>query len=120
MAPGMTPTKRFAIRASLISGSTVALIVGAQTLITVDVQAGRMTQGGSSIAVSDSNSGIDSSSGVTVIRQGNAPTLFFSGDDDSFQNQDDIFNQQLQSQFNQQQSLSSQRSLFRPRTHSSR
>jgi len=114
MASGMTPAKRFAIRASLVSGSTVAVIVGAQTLITVDVQAGRMTQDGSSATTSNApqeNSIADSS--IRVIRQANAAPFAASGDDETIQSAQDLLSQQSQL-FNTQQ-------VFRrPRTHSSR
>lgn len=38
MASGITPTKRFVVRTSLVTGSTLALIVGAQALVSVDLQ----------------------------------------------------------------------------------
>ncbi len=121
MASGMTPAKRFAIRASLVSGSTVALIVGAQTLITVDVQAGRMTQDGSTINASNAAqpSNEIATSGISVIRQANiAPSV--STDDDALQSAEQLFNQQQQDQLNQQNQLSNtQQSFRRPRTHSS-
>ena len=122
MAPGMTPAKRFAIRAALVSGSSVALIVGAQTLIAVDVQSGRMTQNGSTINASNATQPSNdlASSGISVIRQANAaPSI--SGDDDSLQSAEELFNQQQQDQFNQQsQLLNTQQSFTRPRSHSRR
>ncbi len=36
MASGMTPAKRFLVRMSLVTGSTLATIVGAQSLIALD------------------------------------------------------------------------------------
>ena len=36
MATGMTPAKRFAVRTSLVAGSTLAMVVGAQSLILLD------------------------------------------------------------------------------------
>lgn len=36
MASGMTSSKRFAVRLSLVTSSTVAMIVGAQSLATLD------------------------------------------------------------------------------------
>ena len=121
MAPGMTPAKRFVIRAALVSGSSVALIVGAQTLIAVDVQSGRMAQNGSTINTSSAaQSASDSAnSGITVFRQSDAaPSV--SGDDDSVQSAEQLFNQQQQDQLNQQAQLSNtQQSFRRPRTHSS-
>ena len=122
MAPGMTPAKRFVIRAALVSGSSVALIVGAQTLIAVDVQSGRMAQNGTTINTSSAaQSASDSAnSGITVFRQPDAaPSV--SGDDDSVQSAEQLFNQQQQDQLNQQAQLSNtQQSFRRPRTHSSR
>jgi hypothetical protein len=38
MTSGMTPLKRFVIRATLVVGSTVATIVGAESLATLDVR----------------------------------------------------------------------------------
>jgi hypothetical protein len=38
MASGLTPLKRFIIRSTLVVGSTVATIVGAETLATLDVK----------------------------------------------------------------------------------
>ena len=38
MASGMTAAKRFVVRTSLVTGSTLALVMGAQALVTVDVQ----------------------------------------------------------------------------------
>jgi hypothetical protein len=103
MASGMTPAKRFAIRAALVSGSTVALIVGAQTLIAVDVQSGRMTQDGSTTNTISNTA----SSGITLLRQANpAPSV---STDDALQ-----FNQQQQAQLS-----NTQQSFRRPRTHSS-
>jgi hypothetical protein len=101
MSSGLTPAKRFAIRASLVTGSTVALIVGAQTLITVDVQAGRMSPDGSTLSSDSAAQPADeiASSGVSVIRQSS---------------------QQPQVQFDQQNPLPTPQPLrHRPRTHSS-
>ena len=36
MATGMTPAKRFAVRTSLVAGSTLAVVLGAQSLILLD------------------------------------------------------------------------------------
>jgi hypothetical protein len=36
MASGMTPAKRFAVRTSLVAGSTLAIVLGAQSLILLD------------------------------------------------------------------------------------
>ncbi len=122
MAPGMTPAKRFAIRAALVSGSSVALIVGAQTLITVDVQAGRMTQDGNTLAASNAaqpSSDIAAGSGITLLRQSNTAPLA-STDDDDLQSAEQLFNQQQQDQLNQQTQLfNNQQTFRRPRTHSS-
>ena len=104
MASGMTPAKRFVIRAALISGSTVALVVGAQTLIAVDVQSGRMAKDGSTISASNltQSTGNTANSGVTILRQSN----------------EELLNQQAQ--INQQNQLfNSQQTFRRPRTHSS-
>ncbi|MBI1276658.1 MAG: hypothetical protein GC179_00885 [Anaerolineaceae bacterium] len=38
MTSGMTPLKRFAVRATLVVGSTMATIVGAETLATLDIK----------------------------------------------------------------------------------
>jgi hypothetical protein len=38
MSSGMTPLKRFVVRTTLVVGSTVATIIGAETLATVDVK----------------------------------------------------------------------------------
>ena len=106
MSSGLTPAKRLAVRASLVTGSTVALIVGAQTLITVDVQAGRMNPDGSTIstdAVAQPSDEI-ASSGISVIRQSTT----------------DLVNQQSQIQFDQQDPLPTPQPLrHRARTHSS-
>src|SRR5258707_9247794 len=102
MSSGLTPAKRFAIRASLVTGSTVALIVGAQTLITVDVQAGRMSPDGSTLSSDSAAQPADeiASSAVSVIRQSS--------------------DRQAQIQFNQQNQLPATQPLrHRPRTHSS-
>lgn len=122
MASGMTPAKRFAIRASLVSGSTVALIVGAQTLITVDVQAGRMTQdGGSATASNATRENSIADSGISVIRQATASPLGAAGDDETIQNGEALLNQQQQDWLSQQSQLFNTQQVFRrPRTHSSR
>ena len=36
MASGMTPAKRFAVRTALVAGSTLATVIGAQSLILLD------------------------------------------------------------------------------------
>src|SRR5712675_110385 len=36
MASGMTPAKRFAVRTSLVAGSTLAVVLGAQSLVLLD------------------------------------------------------------------------------------
>ena len=120
MAPGMTPAKRFVIRTALISGSTVALVVGAQTLIAVDVQSGRMAKDGSTISASNSiqSASNTASSGVTILRQSNDSVFPSSGDDDDAQSNEELLNQQTQ--INQQNQLfNSQQTFRRPRTHSS-
>lgn len=38
MASGMTPAKRFLVRTALITGTTLSVVVGAQTLATLDLQ----------------------------------------------------------------------------------
>ena len=119
MAPGMTPAKRFVIRAALISGSTVAVVVGAQTLIAVDVQSGRMAKDGSTISASNStqSAGNTANSGVTILRQSNDSLFPSSGDDDG-QSNEELLNQQ--NLINQQNQLfNSQLTFHRPRTHSS-
>lgn len=130
MAQGMTPAKKFALRAAMVSGSTVALIVGAQTLITVDAKSGRASQpaANSDTTATDTQqvwqpgqSDDHANSEVRVIRGPNGPILLFSREHEESEHDDDFFNQEQQFQSDQQSQLfNSQQSFSFPRTHSSR
>lgn len=128
MASGMTPAKKFALRAAMVSGSTVALIVGAQTLITVDAKSGRASQpaANSNTTSTDTQrpqqSNEFANSGVRVIRGPNGSILLFSREHEgSEHDDDDYFSQGQQFQSEQQSQLfNSQQSFSFPRTHSSR
>lgn len=123
MATGMTSAKKFAVRASLVAGSSVALIVGAQTLMTVDAKTGTAPQPISG-STSPTSPNVSNQSGITFLRRGHRESNEFSfggSDNDSFGGDDQFFNQQSQGQWNQQnQFFNNQQSFSMPRTGSSR
>lgn len=108
MAAGMDSAKRFAIRATLVAGSTVAVIVGAQTLMTVDAKTGTFTQNSRNTTSSEITN-----SGVSVLRQPDESSPFHSDDDESFEHDGEHHNQR-NSFFGTQQNYRT------PRTGSSR
>lgn len=127
MASGMTPAKKFALRAAMVSGSTVALIVGAQTLITVDAKSGRASQPAANSDTTSTDtqrpqlSNEFANSGARVIRGPNGSILLFSREHEESEHDDDYFGQEQQFQSDQQSQLfNSQQSFSFPRTHSSR
>lgn len=50
MASGMSTSKRFAVRTALVTGSTLAVVVGTQALLMVDAKAGTQNQNNQSPA----------------------------------------------------------------------
>lgn len=67
MASGMTPTKRFAVRLSLVTSSTVALIIGAQSLATLDAVNAAPTDSANT-AVVPTMSIVQAAPSITILR----------------------------------------------------
>jgi hypothetical protein len=81
MASGMTPAKRFAVRTSLVAGSTLAMVVGAQSLILLDTKSGSAVASSAASIVNttvgsttDSIGSTVAASTVSTIRQANSDT----------------------------------------------
>jgi hypothetical protein len=67
MASGMTPTKRFAVRLSLVTSSTVAMIIGAQSLATLDAVNAAPTDSANT-AVVQTTSIVQAAPSITILR----------------------------------------------------
>ena len=82
MASPLTPGKRFAVRAALVTGSTLSLIFGAQALMTLDLRDATVTEAGFNGASTQSETTAfnsnNSNSGVVVIRSSRNSNLFQS------------------------------------------
>ena len=81
MASGMTPAKRFAVRTSLVAGSTLAVVLGAQSLILLDTASSNPLASSATSIVNTSTSttadSVDSqvaTSTVSTIRQARSDT----------------------------------------------
>ena len=80
MASGMTPAKRFAVRTALVAGSTLAMVIGAQSLILLDTTSGSAVVSNAASVVNTSVGSTDTvsltvaTSTVSTIRQANSDT----------------------------------------------
>ena len=82
MASGMTPTKRLAVRLSLVTSSTVAMIIGAQSLATLDAVSAAPTDSANS-AVVETTPVVQAVPSITILRRASttaqaAPNLSIS------------------------------------------
>ncbi|MEZ4670740.1 MAG: hypothetical protein R3E39_22785 [Anaerolineae bacterium] len=79
MASPLTPQKKLAVRAALVTGSTLSLIFGAQALMTLDLRAGdTQTTTADAFTGQNETTAFDSNSGVVVIRPSQNSSLFQS------------------------------------------
>ncbi|MFN8376053.1 MAG: hypothetical protein U0694_24660 [Anaerolineae bacterium] len=69
MTSGMTPAKRFLVRTSLITGSTLATIIGAQGLVMVDTNANNAFD-----IQADSDTSVDGADTIIIIAPAGQPT----------------------------------------------
>ncbi len=68
MASGMTPTRRLAVRLSLVTSSTVAMIIGAQSLATLDAVSAAPTDSANS-AIVQTASVVQAVPSITILRR---------------------------------------------------
>jgi len=79
MASGMTPAKRFIVRTALVAGSTIATVMGAQSLILLDSTSSNAAVASSAVSMvntttADSINTTVATSMVSTIRQATSDT----------------------------------------------
>ena len=79
MASGITPARRLFVRTSLVTGSTLALVVGAQSLITLDLHNSTFDNSTSVVAaaassVPDQSSIISAAPSIVILRHPSVQT----------------------------------------------
>lgn len=100
MASGMNSTKRFLVRTSLITGSTIATIVGAQSLATLDINT-NSDQATNSIEVQAAATETASLSDIVTINAVNIPTTKSDENDEVVSSSNSIVVQQPSSSVTQ-------------------
>ncbi len=79
MASAITPARRLLVRTSLVTGSTLALVVGAQSLITLDLHNSTIDKSASAVAaaassVADQSTIISAAPSIIILRHSSIQT----------------------------------------------